>query len=244
MQTALRDRLTAGLGTVIILALLGYVLFLGLSVDLRRVIEQPLALLDLRALPPKPPVRHPVERKTAGTPAAASPRALKAKATPIVVPPPLIMLPAPPTLIVAPRPGIGAAASAGASDRPGPGQGAGGRGDGTGDGGDGNGDGGGDTPPRQIKGRLKISDMPGDLPVGFTGGTVAVRFTVETDGHVTHCTVTGSSGNAELDGVTCRLIEQRYRFDPCRDPQGRPILSTVVENHSWTIEREPQQTGG
>ena len=43
-------------------------------------------------------------------------------------------------------------------------------------------------------------------------------------------------GNDALDDTTCRLIEERFRFDPSRDPQGRPVESMVVENHSWEID--------
>jgi periplasmic protein TonB len=43
---------------------------------------------------------------------------------------------------------------------------------------------------------------------------------------------------AELDQIACQLIEQRFRFRPALDEDGRPVASTLVENHTWNIERE------
>ncbi len=127
------------------------------------------------------------------------------------------------------------AAFAGASDRPGPGEGAGGQGNGAGGGGYGDGD--GDVPPRLIKGRLKFSDLPPDLRDGGIAGTVSVRYDVDISGRVGDCIITASSGSAELDKLTCQLIQRRFRFDPSRDPEGQPVRSTIEENHRWEIDR-------
>lgn len=229
----------AGVATAIVVLLFGYALFIGLTVRMEVLLERPMAMLDLRTPPPPPPrpphVEHPRGKAPSG---AASPRNLRSKATKVVAPPPIVLpLVPPPPVIVAPKPGAGLAASTGASDRPGPGRGAGGEGDGTGSGGEGEGDGGGDVPPRQIRGHLSFSDMPADLRARGVGGTVAVRYHVGTDGRVGDCAVTRSSGTAELDALTCRLIQQRFRFDPSRDAAGRPVRSAIVEDHSWIIDR-------
>ena len=68
-------------------------------------------------------------------------------------------------------------------------------------------------------------------------GTVQVRYFVNVDGRVSGCVVTQSSGNAALDETTCRLIEQRYRYDPSRDADGRPVRSIIVVNQDWVLER-------
>jgi protein TonB len=147
----------------------------------------------------------------------------------------------PPPVVVAPIAGTGSDASAGAARIPGPGPGSGGIGNGTGSGDRGNGDGdGGFTAPRQIKGRLKDSDYPRAAGEAGASGTVSVRFVVLTNGRVTDCEITHSRGNAALDDTTCRLIEQRFRFDPSRDADGRPVESMVAENHSWEIQHVPE----
>ena len=101
------------------------------------------------------------------------------------------------------------------------------------------GDGGGEadeTPPRWLRGRLSDSDYPGDVGEAGLQGTVSVKFLVWTDGRVRRCEVTGSSGNATLDATTCRLIQQRFRYRPSLDAQGRPVPAWLIENHQWVIE--------
>lgn len=65
-----------------------------------------------------------------------------------------------------------------------------------------------------------------------------VRFTVGTDGRAGGCTVMRSSGNAELDATTCRLIERRFRFDPARDTQGRLVSDVKGWEQVWWLVRE------
>jgi protein TonB len=71
------------------------------------------------------------------------------------------------------------------------------------------------------------------------GGTVTVGYTVETNGRATGCHIVRSSGNADLDQGTCRLIEQRYRFRPATDAQGRPARSEETEDQEWVPHDRP-----
>jgi len=221
-------------------ALIGGAMVLGLAAN--RVALRPgmAALVEFERpeQKPEPPKVRPRPLTASAPKGAPSPRNLHNRATPVAAPllTPLII---PPPLTAAPRPATGAASNTGASDRVGPGQGAGGLGDGLGGGGHGgDGDGAGETAPRQVKGRLKFSDLPADLQVSETGRTVSVRYYVYPDGKVGGCSVTASSGSAELDSLTCRLIEQRFRFRPSRDAIGQPVRSIIAETHRWSIERD------
>lgn len=241
MQTSIRERLISAVGAVISVILLGYLLLVGLTVEPRVRRGESLQLLDIRMPRPKqdrprPRIDRQKPRKASGK---ASPRALRNKAAAIVTAPPLVPQQVPSPVVSAPKPGLGMAASAGASDRPGQGTGSGGRGNGTGGGGYGNGNGNDDdeVPPRLIKGRLKFSDLPSGLRDNGVGGTVSVRYGVEANGRVSDCTVMTSSGSAELDQLTCQLIQQRFRFDPSRDHEGHPVRSFVEESHTWIIEQ-------
>jgi protein TonB len=98
------------------------------------------------------------------------------------------------------------------------------------------------TPKRLIRGRLKDSDYPRAAKDALVSGTVSVRYVVAVSGRVTDCTVTTSSGNAELDETTCRLIKDRFRFKPSKDEDGTPVDSIIVENHSWLIDETPEPT--
>jgi protein TonB len=236
------DRIRAGVATVLIHLLLGYALLTGLGVPVTQKIGEVMQVIDL-APPPIPREKiEPNPKRSIKREGRASPPNLKARATEIVLPPPIVPpLVPPPQVVTAKVAGAGAAAASGNAAVVGPGTGSGGIGNGTGSGGagDGDGDGGDETPPRLRKGRLKNSDYPSSAGEAGVEGTVSVRYLVGVDGRVSECEVTRSSGNAELDRTTCRLIEERFRYDPSRDAQGRPVPSLIVENHSWFIKPEP-----
>lgn len=233
--------------------LIAAILLWGLGAPLPRIVEEPLKLFEIAPPPPEPPVistppprrPEPVEaqRSAPGREGPASPPNLRSEATQIVAPPPVVRLPVPTPIIAAPEAGFGNDVSTGRADVRGPGTGSGGFGDGRGSGTGGDGDGGGGygrrTPPRHIRGHLSDRDYPRWAGEQGVGGTVSVRFTVALDGRAVNCRITRSSGSAELDAITCGLIERRYRYEPSRDHHGRPVLSDVVEDHEWVTYDEP-----
>ena len=238
----LRERLIGAAGTAAMIGLTGAGLLWGLAASRTVMRRAELPLIDIRLAPPPPPRPEVVPVKARAAREAPAPRDLKNQATAVVVPPPILRPPLPPPpLIAAPRANIGLAVQTGASDRPGPGEGAGGIGDGSGGGGDGDGE--GDVPPRQIRGRLRYSDLPPGLREQGVGGSVGVRYSVEVDGRVGTCTVTASSGTAELDQLTCRLIRERFRFKPLRLADGSVAGSNIVESHSWYVDRSGYERG-
>jgi protein TonB len=239
VQSRSEDRIKGAIGAAVLQGLFLYALISGLAVKIPATTADNLKLFGIAPEPPHPAVvkvaPHRASRKPEG---AASPPNLRAKPTEIVAPPPVLPFVLPPPVLTAPIAGPGNDPSAGASDVRGPGTGSGGVGTGTGSGGNGNGEGAGDeTPPRWLRGRIKDSDYPISAGESGSNGTVSVRYTVGTDGRVSGCEVTRSSGDAALDETTCRLIEQRFRYAPSRDEQGRAVPSIVVENHDWVIER-------
>jgi protein TonB len=64
---------------------------------------------------------------------------------------------------------------------------------------------------------------------------VQAHFEVGVDGRVSDCRVVRSSGNAELDATTCRLIERRFRYAPARDAQGRAVPDVAGWEEEWWI---------
>lgn len=66
-------------------------------------------------------------------------------------------------------------------------------------------------------------------------GNVGVRIAIAADGRVSGCTVTRSSGNADLDRTTCSLIVKRFRYAPARDASGRAIPSTENTAFDWRL---------
>lgn len=242
-----RDRLVSILGVALVHLLIGYALIVGLRISAGRPVAESITLVDLIDPPPPAPAvqpREPPRRVTRNKPGGGSaPPDLRARATEIVAPEPVILLPVPPPVAVADKAGPGAAVSSGDSSVAGPGTGSGGlgrgRGGGSGDG-EGLGDGGGGlTPPRWVRGRIRDSDYPAGAGEAGISGRVEVRYRVGTDGRVTQCGIARSSGNPELDAVTCRLIEQRFRYEPSRDGAGRPVPSWIIQNHEWIVESLP-----
>ncbi|MEO7687903.1 MAG: energy transducer TonB [Sphingomonas sp.] len=223
------------IGAVVVQLLIGYLLITGLAVSLGGHVPEMLQTFTVSPTPPPPPVEHiiPPKPKSHKPDGAASPANLKARPTDLVAP--TLPPPIPQTIAAAPKAGPGTAPSAGASDVPGPGTGAGGQGTGTGSGDQGSGDGDGDdTPPRLVRGRIKDSDYPASVWESSVPQSLLTRLTIDATGHVSHCAVTRSSGNAAYDAVTCRLVEQRFRFAPARDAHGKPVSSFAEGEHEWT----------
>lgn len=246
--TGQQDRLKSALGVAVLHAALAYAFITGLALKLPAATDSRLKLFDIPAVQPPPPIERalPASERAPEPEAAAAPPNLRADPAPIVAPAPEIVLPVPPLVVAAPIPAAGPAPSAGAADRPGPGTGAGGQGVGRGSGrsGGGAGGGGGATPARQIAGRIVDSDYPRAARRARLEGRVRVRFTVSADGRATECRVTTSSGHAQLDSATCRLIERRYRFEPARDARGRRVPEARAWEQRWWLERPAPAAGG
>ena len=95
------------------------------------------------------------------------------------------------------------------------------------------------APAKWLSGGL----VQGDNAGGWFKGTVGVRFTVQPNGRVTGCRPSASSGNRDLDTRTCRLIEQRLRFSPALDSQGRAVASEAQATYSWGKKHRPLLKG-
>ena len=69
-------------------------------------------------------------------------------------------------------------------------------------------------------------------------GVTRFRVTVGTDGRVTGCTITGSSGHGDLDEATCTLITRRGRFTPAMDGDGQPTTGSFSSAVRWQIPKD------
>lgn len=69
---------------------------------------------------------------------------------------------------------------------------------------------------------------------GVTGLT-GVRVSINSDGRVTGCTVTASSGSQLLDDTACRLITKRARFAPARGEDGQPGEGSFTTRFRWQL---------
>lgn len=221
------ERLKSAAAVAAIHLALGYAFIAGLRPDLVRVEPPALKLFDIAAEPPPAPPEPPPPKPKA--PDQAAPANLKAEAAPVPAPRPIVQPPVPLPTRAAETPGTGLGDSQGASDRPGPGTGAGGAGDGFGGGGIA-------VRSRQIAGRIGDDDYPRAASRARLEGEVLVRFTVSVRGRAEACTVLRTSGHAELDETTCRLIERRFRFRPARNAAGDPVPEPRMWEQRWWLE--------
>lgn len=197
-------------------------------------------VIDPAPPPPPPPPPPTIEQAPRPEPAkpepdegAAAPPNIVSRATPVVAPKPAIVLPIPPPIAVTETPNDGAQSTQGAAPVPGPGTGAGGIGTGTGSGsggpgsGGGGGGGGGGSRPTVIQSTtLSSRDFHPSISRNWPrGGRVFVAVRVQLDGRGTDCKVNRSIGDPVIDRETCRLVEQKVRFRPAVDENGRPYVS-------------------
>ena len=69
-------------------------------------------------------------------------------------------------------------------------------------------------------------------------GTTGFRVTVGTDGRVTDCQITSSSGHPDLDEATCTNVKRRARFNPATDENGQPTTGSYSNRVRWVIPRD------
>lgn len=233
--TAHDRRLPGALAAAAVQAVLAVLIVRGLAAHYLDAPVQPaqttvVALSEPERQPePPPPPRDDASGEGAPPAAKAEPRAQEA--------------PLPKIVLAEPRPapiqaGSGVAANTGLAPVAGPGSGRGGSGVGSGLGAGGSGSGSGAaSPPQRIAGNLSDRDYPRSAAARGAAGTVAISFRVGLDGKVGDCAVIGSSGDAELDGLTCALVERRFRYRPARSASGEPVESTLRTTFTWGTYR-------
>ena len=85
---------------------------------------------------------------------------------------------------------------------------------------------------------FSTDDYPSSAIRNEEQGTTAVRLTVGTDGRVSNCSITGSSGSTALDNATCNIIRRRARYTPAKDQAGNPITGTDSARIRWTLPED------
>jgi len=193
-------------------ALLGYAFVTGLAYKYVKQIQEDLKTFDVEEAPPpeeEPP--PPPEQEVQPPPVTAPPAIVRTN-----IPPPPMIAPPPPPLPVPfnPQPPV----------RPAPPP---------------------PPPPRTVepaRARANLAsyvsndDYPSSALRREEEGTTGFRLTVGTDGRVTNCTITSSSGSSALDNATCRIMRSRARFTPARNDRGDATTDTVNARITWRIQ--------
>lgn len=94
------------------------------------------------------------------------------------------------------------------------------------------------TPKGNFQALMSTDDYPSSSLRNNEEGAVGFRLDIGTDGRVTACTVTQSSGHPLLDETSCRLLSRRARFNIAKDASGTPITSTYSSRFVWKIPKD------
>jgi periplasmic protein TonB len=207
-----------------------YALLRAFDIDVLPQSARSIMAFDVSAPEPPPPPPEP-DPEPEG---ASAPPAPKAEPVPKAAPPPKQVIKPDPPLPVAPAEGT--ETRSGAADA-GSGSGGGGAGFGTGSGGSGSGM-GGIVARRAVKiagDIVDARDYPRRGSKARSGTSVTVYYTVGADGIPRNCRIARPSGDPEADRITCRLIEQRFRYRPATDRNGNPVPDTTGWRQSFFL---------
>jgi protein TonB len=202
---------------IIIVALihiaLGYALVTGLAYNVIKATAEKMKTFDVEDEPPPPPEEPPPppEQNTPPPPQVVAPPPIVRTNT---VAPPIISTPVAPPPVITPR----AAPAPPAPPAP--------------------------PPPRvsqaakaksNLASYFSDDDYPPAAQRNEEQGTTAVRLSIGTDGRVTDCSVTASSGSTTLDNATCNILRRRARFTPAKDQAGNPITDSTTTRIRWQL---------
>lgn len=199
-------RLTAIIAVIILHVALAYALVSGLAVRVAQAVQEDLTVFDVEDEPPPPEEELPPPPPEQPLP-----------------PPPVVVTPPPPVVIqrptVAPRPPVPAPPPPAPPPPPPP-------------------------PPSQAQaaqprgnpGRwVTNADYPSASIRNEEQGTASFRLTIGTNGRVTNCQITSSTGFSRLDNETCRQLQRRARFRPALDDAGNPTTGSYSSSIRWEI---------
>ena len=212
------NRTAAIIVVAILHVLLGYALVTGLAYNVLKKATTDLKTFDVTEPPPPPEEKPPPPPDKPNTPpppqVAAPPPLVKMKS---IAPPQIQTSPNPPPFIPTP------------TARPAPPS--------------------PPAPPAPVKqqaakakgsltGLFSNDDYPESALQAQQQGTTAVQLTIGTDGRVSGCDITSSSGSSALDSTTCNVLRRRARFTPAVDSNGQPTTDTYSQRIRWVVPAE------
>ena len=69
-------------------------------------------------------------------------------------------------------------------------------------------------------------------------GIAGFALDVDAAGRVSACTITQTSGSAQLDETTCRIMRERAQFTPARDRRGHAVADHVESRLRWVLPED------
>jgi len=85
---------------------------------------------------------------------------------------------------------------------------------------------------------VTTNDYPTTGLRGEHEGSTRYRLSVDAAGKATGCSVTASSGFADLDSATCATLMRRARFTPASDETGARVAGSYSGTVTWRLPEE------
>lgn len=82
---------------------------------------------------------------------------------------------------------------------------------------------------------ITTNDYPRSSLLDGSEGVARFRLVIGTNGSVSSCEVTTSTGDRQLDQATCRHITRRAKFDAATDENGARVMGTYTGSVRWEI---------
>lgn len=79
------------------------------------------------------------------------------------------------------------------------------------------------------------SDYPAAALRTATQGRVILRITVTAEGRAADCAVVATSGNAQIDAISCQVAMRNGRYRPALDGAGQPVTIATVFTVTWRL---------
>lgn len=207
------NRITALIIVALIHVLVGYALVTGLAYEAAKKVIQKVTTVDIKEEvkkeePPPPPKKVDLPPPP---PIVAPPPKVN------IAPPPQIITvaeppPAPPPMVVLPPPPAAPPPPRFTPTNP--------------------------VPKGRTGDWANANDYPSRALREEREGVTRFRVSVGTDGRITNCEITGSSGHPDLDQATCALVSRRGRFAPAKDGEGQPTTGTWASAVRWQIPKD------
>lgn len=209
------NRIAAFVVVALLHLALGYALVTGLAYEGLKQVVKKVTTVDIKKDEPKKEPPPPPKKMAAAPPIVAPPPKINvSNVSPPVEITPNIPPPAPPPVFVAP-PAPAPAAPPPPKFTPKP------------------------ASPKGNPGNwATTNDYPARALREEREGTTSFRVSVGTDGRVTSCSVTSSSGSPDLDEATCSNVTRRARFTPATDGEGNPTTGSYSSRVRWVIPKD------
>jgi protein TonB len=91
------------------------------------------------------------------------------------------------------------------------------------------------TPRGSLASLVSPDDYPAVALREGRSGTTSFSMTIGPDGRAKDCRISQSSGSADLDNATCRIMRVRARFNPATDAVGEPTVGTYSNRIRWAL---------